>query len=289
MKQVSSLTRRGFVKLVGVSGGMMVLAGCGGSADTSTGSDAAPAGGDENIIRVGMEAANAPYNWQTDEESEFTIPIEGIDGAFADGYDVQITKIVGEALGKEPVCVKLAWNGLIDAVQKGTIDLIIAGMTATDERRESIDFTEPYIVDEFCLMVQADSEWADATSLADFSGAVVLGQKDTLLDEVIDEIPGVEHATPVDSIPSEITALKNGTCDAIVFNRLAGSGYLAANPDLVAVTFAEGQGFSQNEPCNIGLAKGQDELLAQLDEVIAGISDEERMEMWNAAVDRQPA
>lgn len=74
-----------------------------------------------------------------------------------------------------------------------------------------------------------------------------------------------------------------------MFNRLAGSGYLAANPDLVAVEFAEGEGFSQNEPCNIGLAKGQDELLAQLDEVIAGISEEERMEMWNAAVDRQPA
>lgn len=288
MNQINSLSRRGFVKLVGIAGGSMILAGCGGSAaPEGDGSSAAPA--DENILRVGMEAANAPYNWQTDAETEFTIPIEGIDGAFADGYDVQITKKVGEALGKDPVCVKLAWGGLIEAVQKGQIDLIIAGMTATDERRESIDFTEPYIVDEFCLMVKADSEWVDATSLADFSGAVVLGQKDTLLDEVIDEIPGVEHATPVDSIPSEITALKNGTCDAIVFNRLAGAGYLAANPDLVAIEFAEGEGFSQNEPCNIGLAKGQDDLLAQLNDIIAGISEDERMELWNAAIERQPA
>ena len=287
MDQKNDLTRRNFLKLAGIVGGSAILVGCGGGSGDG-GSDETPAS-DENILRVGMEAANAPYNWQTSEESEFTIPIEGIDGAFADGYDVQITKMVGEALGKEPVCVKLAWNGLIDAVQKGTIDLIIAGMTATDERRESIDFTEPYIVDEFCLMVQKGSQWENATSLADFSGAVVIGQKDTLLDEVIDEIPDVEHATPVDSIPSEITALKNGTCDAIVFNQLAGAGYLAANPDLVAIHFEEGQGFSQNEPCNIGLAKGQDDLLAQLDAVIAGISEEERMELWNAAVERQPA
>ena len=59
-------------------------------------------------------------------------------------------------------------------------------------------------------MVQADSEWADATSLADFSGAVVLGQKDTLLDGSSTD-PGVEHATPVDSIRRD-RGLKNGTC-----------------------------------------------------------------------------
>ena len=45
-------------------------------------------------IRIGMEAAYAPYNWQVSEASEFTIPIDNVQGAYADGYDVQIAKVV---------------------------------------------------------------------------------------------------------------------------------------------------------------------------------------------------
>ena len=81
MNQMNVTTRRNFFKLVGVVGGSVILAGCGGGGND--GGSSAPA--DENILRVGMEAANAPYNWQTSDESEFTIPIEGIDGAFAYG------------------------------------------------------------------------------------------------------------------------------------------------------------------------------------------------------------
>ena len=57
-------------------------------------------------IRIGMEAAYAPYNWQVSEASEYTIPIDNVQGAYADGYDVQIAKIVCKALGGEPVAVK---------------------------------------------------------------------------------------------------------------------------------------------------------------------------------------
>lgn len=53
-------------------------------------------------IRIGMEAAYAPYNWQVSEASKYTIPIDNVQGAYADGYDVQIAKIVCKALGGEP-------------------------------------------------------------------------------------------------------------------------------------------------------------------------------------------
>lgn len=49
-----------------------------------------------------MEAAYAPYNWQVSEASKYTIPIDNVQGAYADGYDVQIAKIVCKALGGEP-------------------------------------------------------------------------------------------------------------------------------------------------------------------------------------------
>ena len=57
---------------------------------------------------------------------------------------MQIAKIIADQLGKELVIVKLSWDGLIDALNRGQIDAIIAGMMDTAERRESINFSEPY-------------------------------------------------------------------------------------------------------------------------------------------------
>lgn len=96
-------------------------------------------------IRIGMEAAYAPYNWQVSEASEYTIPIDNVQGAYADGYDVQIAKIVCKALGGEPVAVKQSFSGLIDSLNNGQIDLIIAGMSATPEREESVGFSDPVL------------------------------------------------------------------------------------------------------------------------------------------------
>ena len=293
------LTRRDFLHLSGISaltlGGMTLLVGCGpaseGTTDSaSAGSDAA-AGSDASAsdqLRVGMEAAYAPYNWQTTDETDYTIPIDGMDGQYADGYDVQIAKKVGEGLGRAPVAVKLAWDGLIDALNNGQIDVIIAGMSATEERKQSIDFSDPYFVGSFGLLVLKDSEYASATKLSDFSGASVLGQRDTMLDTVIDDIPGVNHLTPADSVPSQLTQLAEKRCDAITYNVENTKGFLASNPDITNVQFDEGEGFQETVPANVGIKKGQDDFVKQVNDILATISDDERQEMFDAAVDRQP-
>ncbi|MBQ6395784.1 MAG: transporter substrate-binding domain-containing protein [Atopobiaceae bacterium] len=286
----SNLDRRSFLRLAGIAGTSLALFACSTPGD-EPGQDT-PAGSgsaDEGILRVGMEAAYAPYNWQTDTESEFTIPIDGIPGAFADGYDVQIARHIAGFIGREAVAVKLEWTGLIEAVRNGTIDVIIAGMYASEERRESIDFSDPYFQGGYGLLVRQDSEFADATSLADFSGAAVLGQKDTYLDEIIDDIPGVNHLTPVDSVPAQIARLVDGTCDAVTYNTENTEGLLRANPSLMAVQFAEGEGFQEIVTCSVGMAKGQEEFLAQVNEALAQLSEDDRNEMWQGAMDRQPA
>lgn len=99
----SQCSRRDFLKLSGVTalgmGGMLILTGCGPAAPESDAdkgsaeeSDKKATLGDGKTLRVGMEAAYAPYNWQVTEESDFTIPIENVKGAYADGYDVQVAK-----------------------------------------------------------------------------------------------------------------------------------------------------------------------------------------------------
>jgi ABC-type amino acid transport substrate-binding protein len=260
------------------------LVGCG----SSSSDDATATASTGDTIRVGMEAAYAPYNWQTSEATEYTIPIDNVAGAYADGYDVQIAKRIGEAFGAEPVAVKLAFSGLIDALNSGQIDMIIAGMSATDERRESIDFSDSYFDGKFGLFVMEGSPYENATTLAEFAGASVLGQKDTLLDDCIDEIPGVNHLTPVDSVPNMMSRLTQGTCDAITYNMENEEGYMRANPGIVPIKFAEGDGFDLIINNNVGVVKGY-ERLDEINEVLANISDADRQEIWDGVLERQPA
>lgn len=299
------VSRRDFLKLsslVAGMGGVMVLSGCGPAAQeptTDDADDAADAAADANeaatlgdgvTLRVGMEAAYAPYNWQATEESDTTIPIENVEGAFADGYDVQIAKRIAEELGMEPVAVKMDFGALVDSLNNGTIDIICAGMSVTPERAESADFTDSYIDDEVIIVVKKDSDYADATKLSDFAGASVLGQKDTFYDDLIEEIPDVNHMTPVATVPLVVDAIENGTCDAITFSSMSLPNLLENYPDLMKVELEEGEGFSDpSNPDNAAIAKGNDEMLDRLNEIIAGITEEERLEMWQDCMDRQPA
>ena len=291
----NKLSRRDFLKLSGLA--TLGLTACGPAAKESgdaaatdaAATDAAAATfGAEGTLRVGMEAAYAPYNWQATVESEYTIPIENVSGAFADGYDVQIAKQVAEGLNLKPVAVKLEWDGLIEALGQGQIDVIIAGMTATPERMESIDFTDPYYVGTYGLMVQKGSKYENATSIQDFAGAAVLGQKDTLLDTVIDEIQGVNHLSPVPTVPDQISNLLSGACDAITFDVGNIASITDAHPELVGIIFDEGKGFSEEVPVNIGISKGNDEIVAQMNSILKGISEDDRQAIWAAAVERQP-
>ncbi|MBO5639555.1 MAG: transporter substrate-binding domain-containing protein [Oscillospiraceae bacterium] len=241
-------------------------------------------------LRVGMECAYAPNNWQESEASETNVPIENVPGAYAEGYDVQIARIIADQLGLELVVVKMDWDGLIEALNQGQIDAIIAGMADTESRKEAINFTAPYHETVYALMVNAGTKYEDATSLADFNGASVLGQKDTALDWTIDQIEGVNHLTAVASVPDMIARLQQGTCDAIVINLENAPGYLAANPDFVVISFPEGEGLDPGfKGACVGLRKSDDALLGLADAVLATIDQKQRDELWETALNNQPA
>ena len=133
------------------------------------------------------------------------------------------------------------------------------------------------------------SPYASATKLSDFSGAAVLGQKDTELDTVIDEIPGVNHVSPVDSVPSVFSRLLQNTVDAVTYNVENEAGYMKQNPGIVPVHFAEGEGFKTTLEVNVGMRKGSKKLLKIVNGALEGISEDERTQMWNAVLERQPS
>ena len=279
---------------------VLALAACGQTAAPAPAATAAPAAEEpaaeanplaylNGQLRVGMECAYAPNNWQESEATDTNVPIENVPGAYAEGYDVQIARIIADQLGLELVVVKMDWDGLIEALNQGQIDAIIAGMADTESRKEAINFTSPYHETIYALMVNAGTPYENATSLADFSGASVLGQKDTALDWTIDQIPGVNHLTAVASVPDMIARLQQGTCDAIVINLENFPGYRASNPNFVAVSFPEGEGLDPGfRGACVGLRKSDTDLLAMADAALATIDQAQRDQLWDTALNNQP-
>ena len=292
-------TRRRLLKLSGFivgMGGMAVLPGCGpaapdarvGMAPEAADGSSSGALGDGVTLRVGMEAAYAPFNWQTAEPSEFTIPIENVSGAYADGYDVQVAKVIAEALDMEPVAVKLDFSGLIDALDNGQIDIVCAGMSVTEERAKSADFSDSYLDDDVALIVRDDSPYVGATTFADLEGAYILGQMSTMYDDVIEQIPGCVHMTPAETIPLVVEKLASGSCDAITYSELSVPKLLEMYPNFVQLDMTD-RFEGTPMPDNAAIALGQPEILERINDAIATISDDERQELWTACMDRQPA
>ena len=240
-------------------------------------------------LRVGMECNYAPYNWTQAEETEDSLPIEG--GGYADGYDVRIARRVAEYLGCDIEIVKTEWDGLVPSLLSGNIDVIIAGMSPTAERMATIDFTDPYYESELVIVVRKDGAYAEATSLADFAGAKITGQLNTFHYTVIDQIPDVAKQTAMDTFPTMIVALSAGTIDGYVSERPGAESAVATNPDLTYVEFADGQGF-ETDPADtsiaVGVAKGS-ELTAKINEALATISDEERLQIMEDVLADQPS
>ncbi|WP_455137012.1 transporter substrate-binding domain-containing protein [Thermophilibacter sp.] len=299
------VSRRDFLKLSSLAagmGGVMVLSGCGPAAqdattnDTSDDTAADDAGeavlGDGKTMRVGMEAAYPPYNWQVEEESEYTIPIDNVDGAYADGYDVQAAKIIAEGLGMDAVAVKLSFDGLIDALNNGQIDIICAGMSVTPERASSALFSDSYIDDDIVMITKKDSQWASATTFADLAGAAIMGQAATMYDDVIEQIveaePSVTHLTPAETVPMVVQNLTSGTADIITYSMLSVPKLLETYPDFVELEMTD-KFEGSVMPDNAAIANGQDALLDKINEIIGGIPEDERQQMWNECMDRQPA
>ncbi len=240
-------------------------------------------------LRVGMECNYAPFNWTQAGESEEAVPLAG--GGYADGYDVRIAKRVAEAMGCDLEIVKTEWDGLIPSIISGAIDCIIAGMSPTEERKATIDFSDPYYESDLVIVVKKDGAYAGATSLADFSGATIVGQLNTFHDTVIDQIPDVNHATPMDTFPTMIVAVTSGAVDGYISERPGAESAVATNPDLTFVAFEDGQGF-EADPADttiaVGVAKGS-ELLGRINEALATISEEERVQIMGEALAAQPS
>jgi polar amino acid transport system substrate-binding protein len=117
-------------------------------------------------LRVGMELSYPPFE-MTDAQGAPT------------GISVEIAQALGKYLGRPVEIVNIPFDGLIPSLRTGKIDLILSSMTATDERRKTIDFSEPYLTTGLCLLVSARSSVQKFEDLDEPGRTVVVKQGTT--------------------------------------------------------------------------------------------------------------
>lgn len=260
----------------------------GGNSATGTGKET----GDKKVLKVAMECSYAPYNWTQPTDAGGAVPISG-SSDFAYGYDVMMAKKIADELGYGLEIVKLDWDSLVPAVQSGKVDCVIAGQSITAERMQSVDFTDPYYYATIVTLVKAGGKYENAKSVADFTGATVTSQLNTIwYDNCLPQIPSADIQPAQESAPAMLVSLSSGRCDLVVTDKPTGQAALVAYPDfkLLDFTGTEGEFKVSDEDVNIGISlkKGNTELKDAINGILAKMSKNDFNKMMEEAISVQP-
>lgn len=252
---------------------------------------------EKKVLRIGMECAYAPFNWtQSSEEvsnGDKAIPIDGTSD-YAYGYDVMLAKKIADELGWELEIHKVDWSSIVLGLNSGDYDAIIAGMGYTEERANTVDFTDPYYIRDNVLIVKKDGPLADATKLSDFMGASATTQIGTIWEQYVPQIPSVNQLTYYETTSEVVMSVAMGGADSGILDEPTAMSAAIANPDIKYIKLAEGEGFTipegQSLDVCIVVRKGDSELQKALDGALDAIEwDEEKMvELMDLAVKLQP-
>lgn len=248
----------------------------------------------EDLI-VGLECDYAPFNWTETSANETTLPIDGKANQYADGYDIQIAKLIGDYENMNVVIRKMEWDSLIPSLQSGEINAVIAGMTDTEERRQSIDFTNEYYRSELALVVKkenAPGEVLDQNAFKAFiSGKSVVSQTSTVTDDLIDIFVadyGAIHNKSVDTFATAALDVQNGVSFAMTGELPVATSIVASNPGLSVVRINQDILGDRGAELgvSIGIAKGNSVLKEKINHALSQISKETRDALMNEAISR---
>ncbi len=190
-------------------------------------------------------------------------PFEYLDNGTIVGFDIELINEIGRLIGKEIVIKNMAFDGLLPAMQAKKIDIIIAGMTADDERRKSVNFTDPYFTSKQAILIDSGTE--DIKTFEDLPGrdvGVVLGYTG---DMVVTDIPEVK-VQRYNATSEAIMALNAKKVDAVVLDYEPAKNYAKYNENLKLI-----ETDLAREEYSIAVPKDQGELLGQINKALETI------------------
>ena len=226
---------------------------------------------EENKLVMATNAAFPPYEFKAD------------DGSFA-GIDVEIAGLIAEELGLELEIVDIDFGAIVAGVQTGKYDIGMAGLTVTDERKESVNFTTSYATGIQSVIVKNDSEYA---SFEDFytgfdadenpagvkEGIKIGVQQDTTGDIYSSDVPakwgfGEDNVERYKTGADAVEALKSGKVTAVIIDNEPAKSFVAANEGLKIL-----DGSYAEEDYAIAVNKEDTKLLEDINAALKKLTD----------------
>jgi polar amino acid transport system substrate-binding protein len=189
-------------------------------------------------------------------------PFEILDQArgVPSGLDIDLAGMIAKDLGLQVRFVSLRFAGLPDALAAGEIDMIAAAMTATEERRKAIDFSDPYISGPNAIVARRDAK--ELNGLSDLSGRKVAVLAGSSLEKVAKSVQGAE-VKPFASYTEAFKGLLTGQVQALLVHLSVARPFLDKHQDLTVTA-------ELDAPLGIGFGFRKDcpDLRAKVDDVL---------------------
>jgi len=202
--------------------------------------------GNGAVLRVGMDLSYPPFEMQDKAGNP-------------DGVSVRLAEALASHLGRPLKIVPMEFSGLIPALKTGNVDLILSSMTATDERRQSIEFSKPYAFTGLALLVRKDSDIQSIEDLKNPGRSITAKTATTGETWAIKNLPGAKRVVFEDQTAC-VLEVAQGRADAFIYDQLSIYQYAEENKETtrgLLKPFVE-------ESWAIGIAKGNDMLLVQV-------------------------
>ncbi|MCR4807614.1 MAG: basic amino acid ABC transporter substrate-binding protein [Lachnospiraceae bacterium] len=220
-------------------------------------------GSGSSSIKFGTNAEFPPFEY---------VASSGIIDQY-DGIDIAIADQIGKDTSKTIQIENMEFDSLLIALANGQIDAVISGMTITEERAKSVDFSIPYYEATQVMIVKKDSDIAKASDMEGKKIVVIQGYTGELcVQDLGYDYEAFKKGTEA------ILELNNGKCDVVVLDSATAQKYVKDNPDLKIVT--DNDAF-ETEQYGIAVKKGNTELLDQINASIDKMLKDGTISEWS--------
>lgn len=240
--------KKSLLFLTALAAAAAIMTGCSGKESSSE------AGGDsqeQEVLTVAMELAYPPFETKDEQGNP-------------SGVSVDFMKDFGEYIGKEIRIENISFDGLIPSLQTGKADMVMSSMTITEERKETVDFSEPYANALLAVLTNKDSQ---ITSVDDLNQK---GKKVAVKTGSTGYLYAQEHLKNAEIIALQdesacVMEVSQGKADGFIYDQLTIYRNWQNNLDTTNAVFIP---FQDVEPWGIAVKKGNTELLDQLNDFI---------------------
>lgn len=228
---------------------VVALAACGSSKDSDSNKSSCKAG----TLTMGTNASFPPYEY-VDDNGKIV------------GIDAEIAQAIADKLGMKLEIKDMEFESLVPAVKAKSIDLALAGMTVTDERKQSVNFSDSYSTGVQVVIVKENSE---IKTVDDLKGKKIGVQAGTTSDTYCSEDFGEENVKQFSNGSLAVAALANGQVDCVVIDNEPAKNYVAANSGLKILDTEY-----VTEDYAIAISKDNDELLKKVNNALKELKED---------------